>query len=96
MSRAFRDTFKQTFCFCEKTDHHQSTISFADVSSTKHRKKHLNQTVAYETVTTCKCSDGDQTNSTPIIKTLADNQNKKKKRTSIALKFFNHTNSTSA
>jgi protein-arginine kinase activator protein McsA len=94
MSRAFRDTFKQTFCLCEKIDRHQSTISFAHVSKTKHRKKHLNQTVAYETVTTYKYPDVDRTSLTPIMKIIADNQNKKKKRTSIALQFFNHNNST--
>jgi hypothetical protein len=96
MSRAFRDTFKQTFCLCQKIDHHQSSMSFAQIPITRHRKKHSNQTVAYEPVSTYKCPDGDRTSSIPTIKILADNSNKKKKRTSKGLQFFNHTNSISS
>jgi hypothetical protein len=78
MSRAFRDTFKQTFCLCEKFVSRKSTVTI-----TKHRKRHLNQSVACETVATYKCTNGDQT---PIIQSLSDNNNKKK-QTSIALQF---------
>ena len=94
MSRAFRDTFKQTFCFCEKTDRQQSTSSFAQASANKSRKRHLNQSIACETVPTYKCPDGDQSSSTtPMIKTLTDDSNKKKKRTTIAVQFFKPMNS---
>ena len=85
MSRAFRDTFKQTFCICGKTVRRPSTVTI-----TKHRKRHLNQSVACETVATYKCTDGDQT---PIIKNLSDNSNGKKKRTSLTIQFFNATTS---
>lgn len=46
MSRAFRDTFKQTFCFaCHKFDRRESTISFAQVSFTRNRQHHVNPSV---------------------------------------------------
>lgn len=96
MSRAFRDTFKQTFFLCEKIDRRQSTISFAQIPIRKHRKRHLNQTVAYETVTTFKCPEDDRTSTTPIIKNLSANGSKKKKQATIALQFFNHTHSISS
>ncbi len=86
MSRAFRDTFQQTFCICKQTDRRQSNNSF---TQTKYRKT---QSAIYETVATFKCPDVDGTSLTPSIKSLSDNSNKK--RTLITLKFFNHTNST--
>jgi len=49
MSRAFRNTFKQTFCFgCQKFDRRESTISFTQLSATKKRQNHLNISVTYE------------------------------------------------
>jgi hypothetical protein len=49
MSRAFRNTFKQTFCFgCQKIDRRESTISFAQLSATRKRQNHLNVSVTYE------------------------------------------------
>jgi hypothetical protein len=89
MSRAFRDTFNQTFCLCRKIDPRQSTLSFAAVKMSKHREEHLDQSVAFETVATYKCSENYQTN-------LSDNSNRKKKRNSIGLQFFNHTKSISS
>jgi hypothetical protein len=89
MSRAFRDTFKQTICLCENIVRRQSN-SFAEVTITKHRKRHLNQSIACETIATYKCPNGDQTSLTPIIKSLSD---KKKKGTSTTLKFSNSTSS---
>ncbi len=80
MSRAFRDTFKQTFCFCQKIDQHQSSVSFAAMK--KHRDKHVNQSNAFETVVTYKCPEDYQAN-------VPNNSIKKKKRTSIALRIFN-------
>ena len=39
MSRAFRDTFKQTFSIpCGKFDHRESAFSFAQMSMTKKRQ----------------------------------------------------------
>jgi hypothetical protein len=93
MSRAFRDTFKQTLCFCQKLDRRQSTISFAQIPILKHQQRHLNQSVAYDTVTTYKSSEDYRTTLAPIIKSLNDSTNKKKKRTTKALQFLNHTNS---
>lgn len=38
MSRAFRDTFKQTFCIpCGKFDQQESTFSFTQISMSKKR-----------------------------------------------------------
>jgi len=91
MSRAFRDTFKQTFCLCQKIDHRQSRISFAQVT---YRKKHVKPPVTYQAVSTCKSSSDNQTNLPPMIKRSSNSSNKKKKRTSKAFKFLNHTNSS--
>ena len=42
MSRAFRDTFKQTICFpCQKFDRRESIVSFAQVSMIKRRHEQL-------------------------------------------------------
>jgi hypothetical protein len=47
MSRAFRDTFKQTFCgYCQKLDRRESTVSLAHVSQRVNRKKPMNQSMA--------------------------------------------------
>jgi len=86
MSRAFRDTFKQTFCHCEKTTHRSSTISFSHIAIHKRRKRCSNEPIA-----AYKCADADQTSLAPIIKTITDNTTKKK----IRLQFFNSTNSVS-
>ncbi len=51
MSRAFRDTFKQTFCFgCQKFDRRDSTVLFTQLSITKKRQNHLNASVVYEQI----------------------------------------------
>jgi len=58
MSRAFRDTFKETFCFTyHKFVHGESTTSVPQLSITKTRQHHLNSSVTYEHVSTNKCSD---------------------------------------
>jgi hypothetical protein len=94
MSRAFRDTFKQTFCLCNKTiDRRPSASSYAPVTITKHRQRHLHQSIAYDTVSTHKCSDAYRTSLTPIVISLSDNQNSRKKRTPKVLRYLNHTNS---
>ncbi len=42
MSRAFRDTFKQTFCFsCQKLDRRDSTLSLTQLSVIKKRQECL-------------------------------------------------------
>jgi hypothetical protein len=46
MSRAFRDTFKQTFCFaCQKLDRRESTLSFTQLSVIKKRQDCLPSSV---------------------------------------------------
>jgi hypothetical protein len=84
MSRAFRDTFKQTFCFvCQKADRRESSISFAQLSATKSRQTHINQSIAYDNVSSRKCSDEYRSSSTPV-------ENIKKKKSSKTLEVFNH------
>jgi hypothetical protein len=96
MSRAFRNTFKQTFCFLKKTiDRRRSTSSYAPVIITRHLQRHTNQSITYDTVLTHSCSDAYRTSLTPIIKSLSDNPNKRKKRTSKSLQILNYTNSVS-
>jgi len=96
MSRAFRDTFKQTFCFFKKPiDRRRSTSSYAPVIITKHLQRHTNQSITYDTVLTHSCSDAYRTSLTPIIKSLSDNPNKRNKRTSKSLQMLNYTNSIS-
>jgi hypothetical protein len=90
MSRAFRDTFKQTFCICKAFDRRQSATSVAQGTKIDHRKGHLSSSVVY------KCSDGgDLTSLTPIMESLSVDPNKIKKPTSLTLPFFHHTNSIS-
>ncbi|CAF0943546.1 unnamed protein product [Adineta steineri] len=88
MSRAFRDTFKQTFCSCQNVDRRPSASSVAQGIA---KQRSINPSIAYDTVITNKCSDGYRTSLTPIIKTLSDNPTKKKKRK--ALKFLKQSNS---
>ena len=91
MSRAFRETFQQTFFDCHEINRRQSSISFAQVTVGKQRPRHLTPSVAYEIVSTFKCSDDYRTSLTPIMKTLTDNP--KKKRTIKPPKFFHRSNS---
>lgn len=90
MSRAFRDTFKQTFCFCQEFSRRPSRISFAQPPPTvKNRPRYLDPSAAYETVSTYKCADDYRTSTAPIIKSLSsDSSTKKKNRTRKALRFF--------
>ena len=90
MSRAFRDTFKQTFCFCQDLARRPSRISFAQQPLTvKSRARYLDPSAAYETVSTYKCADDYRTSTAPIIKSLSsDGSTKKKNRTRKALRFF--------
>ncbi|CAF1401128.1 unnamed protein product [Adineta steineri] len=75
MSRAFRDTFKQTFCFgCQKTEGRESAMSFAQLSISKHRQKKLTPGIVYEHVSSYKSSDEKQLNST-----VSENNHQKKK-----------------
>jgi hypothetical protein len=91
MSRAFRETFKQTFCDCQEINRRQSSISFAQVTVGKQRPRHLTPSVAYEIVSTYKCSDDYRASLSPIMKTLADNP--KKKRTIKTAKCFHRSDS---
>ncbi|CAF0731982.1 unnamed protein product [Rotaria sordida] len=95
MSQAFRDTFKQTFCFCQKFDLQQSTISFSKFTIRRHRKKHSNQSVTYEIITTHNSSQNCQTHLAPIVKSLSDSSTKKLKQTSNTLELFHHAKSAS-
>ena len=88
MSRAFRDTFKQTFCVCQDIVRRPSRISFAQAPVIKSRPRHLDPSAAYETVSTYKCSDDYRASTAPIIKSLSSNSSKKKIRTVKALRFF--------
>jgi len=53
MSRAFRDTFKQTFCFiCQNFLRRESTVSSTQLPITKKRQHHTNTSVVYEHIPT--------------------------------------------
>ncbi len=53
MSRAFRDTFKQTFCFiCQNFLRRESTVSSTQLPITKKRQYHTNTSVVYEHIPT--------------------------------------------
>ncbi|CAF3318076.1 unnamed protein product [Rotaria sp. Silwood2] len=74
MSRAFRDTFKQTFCFfCQKFDRRESALSYMQ-SSIKKTQHQLNVSIACEPLSTYKSAIDHQTNKTPI-----ENNTKSKK-----------------
>ena len=89
MSRAFRDTFKQTFCLCIKVDHQQTVNSNAH---NKQRKRHLNQSIACETTVRYKCSEGEQTSLVPSRKSSSDHQTPmEKKEINKALQLFNRS-----
>ena len=46
MSRAFRETFRQTFCFaCQKIERRESTLSFGQLSVIKKRQDYLPSSV---------------------------------------------------
>jgi hypothetical protein len=77
MSRAFRDTFRQTFCVCEGADQHSSQSSSAQAAATK--QLHLDASTSYNTLLTQKCSEGYRASLSPIIKSLSDNPAKNKK-----------------
>lgn len=90
MSRAFRDTFKQTFCLCLKVDHGPAT-NHSNAHS-KQRKRHLNQSIACETTVRYKCSEGDQTSLVPSRKSSSDHQTPmEKKQMTKALELFNRS-----
>ena len=90
MSRAFRDTFRQTFCLCMKVDHQQSTMSNNNAHS-KQRKRHLNQSIAAcETAVRYRCSEGDQTSLVPSQKSSSDHISNEKRQSNKAVQLFNH------
>nr|ACI90335.1 G protein-coupled receptor-like protein [Philodina roseola] len=81
MSRAFRDTFKQTFCCVTPIDSRPSQIKFSQLPrTTKQQIRHSN---GFE----LKCPDEHRNSKTPIIKTVEDNSSKKCK-THKALRFI--------
>lgn len=58
MSRAFRDTFKQTFGFeCYKVDRRESAMSFANLSLIKNRQKQLPPSFGQDQGSNYKYSD---------------------------------------
>ncbi|CAF0978932.1 unnamed protein product [Adineta ricciae] len=62
MSRAFRDTFKQTFGFeCYKVAQHESSTSFANLSLIKNRRKQLSASFVKEQGSNYKYSDDQRT-----------------------------------
>ncbi|CAF0751939.1 unnamed protein product [Rotaria sp. Silwood1] len=95
MSQAFRDTFKQTFCCCQKLQFHQSAIVFSKLKIKKRGQKTLNQSVTFEIISTYKSSPNGHKHLTPIVKSLSDNENRNLKQTSNIVQFFNHTKSAS-
>ncbi len=77
MSRAFRDTFKQTFCFiCQKFDRRESAVSFTQLPITKTRQNQLNPSAVYEPISTYQCPDDPKLigNHSTTISLLNDNQ----------------------
>lgn len=88
MSRAFRDTFKQTFCLCMKVDQQQS--SMINNAQSKQRKRHLNQSIACETAVRYRSSEGDQTSLVPSRKSSSDHTTNEKKQLNKALQLFKH------
>ncbi|CAM4932727.1 unnamed protein product [Rotaria socialis] len=84
MSRAFRDTFKQTFCISfQEIDHRDSRFSITQISVRKSQPEQLNTSIHCEALSKSKCSIYQRT-SKPIVE---ENKNKKKK---ISLQCFNH------
>ena len=69
MSRAFRDTFKQTFCVCKKETRRTSNITFAQAAP---KRINHQQSIVYETVSTQKTSEDYRTS-------LTENGAKKKR-----------------
>jgi hypothetical protein len=59
MSRAFRDTFKETFCFaCQKLDRRESTLSLTQLSVIKKRPECLPSSgIIAEHIPICKNSN---------------------------------------
>lgn len=67
MSRAFRDTFKQTFCHpCQKYDRRDSAVSCAQLTIKKQQKYEINSSIAFEPLSTYKCFIDQPTNLTSI------------------------------
>ena len=62
MSRAFRDTFKQTFGFeCYKVNQRESSTSFVNLSLIKNRRKQLSASFVQEQGSNYKYSDDQRT-----------------------------------
>ncbi|CAF1242020.1 unnamed protein product [Rotaria sordida] len=77
MSRAFRDTFKQTFCcFCQQYDHRNSALLYTQLSI-KRKQRPLNVPQTREPLSPYKGAIDNQTNTT-----LIENSNNKNKKTS--------------
>lgn len=84
MSRAFRDTFKQTFCFCQKFQHRDSEFSFALLSLKKQPPDNACSSIDYDGASKYRISLYQPT-SKPSVQ---DNINKKKQ---MSLPFFNRS-----
>ncbi|CAF3002219.1 unnamed protein product [Rotaria socialis] len=95
MSKAFRDTFQQTFCFIQKFAPHQPTVSFSKLTTTKRQQKYLNEAITYEAIPSYRPSQNGRLHEIPIRKSFSDNEPKKIKRTLKSLEFFSHNKSAS-
>ncbi|CAF2098354.1 unnamed protein product [Rotaria magnacalcarata] len=95
MSKAFRDTFQQTFCFIQNFASHQPKVSFSKLAITKRRQKHLNEAITDEIIPYHKPSQNGRLHVIPIRKSFSDNEPKKIKRTLKSLEFFSHNKSAS-
>ncbi|CAF1359029.1 unnamed protein product [Rotaria magnacalcarata] len=88
MSRAFRDTFKQTFCISfQKIDHRDSGFSTTQIPVRKCQPEKLNTSINCE-ASKYKCNIYQRT-SNPIVE-----ENKKKKK-KVSLQLFNHSTTVS-
>lgn len=75
MSRAFRDTFKQTFCAsCQQLDRHDSDASFKQLGMKKPNPQYqMSTSMICEPVSTHKCSMEHGINTTPIENDVNEN-----------------------
>jgi len=86
MSRAFRDTFRQTFCFaCHKIERRESTVSLTQFSTTKKRSQQVNLSIAaYDNVPSRRNSiepkvTFNHSTTVPLLSTMQINGFEKKK-----------------
>ena len=77
MSRAFRDTFKQTFFgYCHKFDRRESMISFAHLSQRTMRRKHYKASIPEENPSSMQTTGG--VNSHRMSLSLMEHEKNKK------------------